>query len=57
MRNDLKLGAFVFVLKVWRHYQYRVKFDVFTNHKSLNYLHTVRPKPKIKKMTRVYLIL
>lgn len=28
----------VFVLKVWRHYLYDSRFDVFCDHKSLKYL-------------------
>ncbi|CAN6455602.1 unnamed protein product [Victoria cruziana] len=36
--HDLELGAIVHALKVWRHYLYGTKFDVFTDHKSLTYL-------------------
>lgn len=28
----------VFVLKIWRHYLYGSRFEVFTNHKRLKYL-------------------
>ena len=28
---DLELAAMVFSLKIWRHYLYGVKFEVFTN--------------------------
>nr|GEU92121.1 putative reverse transcriptase domain-containing protein [Tanacetum cinerariifolium] len=31
-------GAFVFALRLWRHYLYGTKYVVFTNHKSLQYI-------------------
>ncbi|XP_075486276.1 uncharacterized protein LOC142525876 [Primulina tabacum] len=34
----LELVAVVFVLKIWRHYLYGKKCEVFTDHKSLKYL-------------------
>ena len=36
--HDLELEAFVFALKIWRHYLYKVHINVFTNHKSLQYV-------------------
>jgi len=36
--HDLELAAVVFVLKIWRHYLYGSKFEVLSDHKSLNYL-------------------
>ncbi|CAN6465712.1 unnamed protein product [Victoria cruziana] len=36
--HDLELGAIVHALKVWRHYLYDTRFEVFTDHKSLTYL-------------------
>jgi len=36
--HDLELAAVVFVLKIWRHYLYGSKYEVFSNHKSLKYL-------------------
>jgi len=36
--HDLELAAVVYVLKIWRHYLYGSKFDVFSDHKSLKYL-------------------
>ncbi|WMV40907.1 hypothetical protein MTR67_034292 [Solanum verrucosum] len=36
--HDVELVAVVFALKIWRHYLYGVHVDVFTNHKSLNYV-------------------
>ncbi|GJV86721.1 putative reverse transcriptase domain-containing protein [Tanacetum coccineum] len=35
---DLELSAVVFALKIWRHYLYRTKCTVFTNHKSLQHI-------------------
>ena len=36
--HDLELAAAVYVLKIWRHYLYGSKFEVFSDHKSLKYL-------------------
>ncbi|GJY15261.1 putative reverse transcriptase domain-containing protein [Tanacetum coccineum] len=36
--HDLELGAVVFALKIWRHYLYRTKCTVFTDHKSLQHI-------------------
>jgi len=36
--RDLELTAVVFVLKIWRHYLYGSRFEVFSDHKSLKYL-------------------
>ena len=36
--HDLKLAAVIFAFKIWRHYLYSEKFEVFSNHKSLKYL-------------------
>ncbi|MCI20651.1 RNA-directed DNA polymerase (Reverse transcriptase), partial [Trifolium medium] len=33
--HDLELAAVVFALKVWRHYLYGSRFEVFSDHKSL----------------------
>src|SRR5688572_1241028 len=38
--HDLELAAVVFALKLWRHYLYGVHVDVFTDHKSLQYVFT-----------------
>ncbi|GJT55915.1 putative reverse transcriptase domain-containing protein [Tanacetum coccineum] len=35
---NLELGAVVFALKMWRHYLYRTKCVVFTDHKSLQHI-------------------
>ncbi|GKC37916.1 putative reverse transcriptase domain-containing protein, partial [Tanacetum coccineum] len=36
--HDLELGAVVFSLKLWRHYLYKTKCTVFTDHKSLQHI-------------------
>jgi hypothetical protein len=36
--HDLELAAVVFVLKIWRHYLYGSRFEVFSDHKSLKYM-------------------
>ncbi|GKE38292.1 putative reverse transcriptase domain-containing protein, partial [Tanacetum coccineum] len=36
--HDLELGAVVFTLKIWRHYLYKTKCTVFTDHKSLQHI-------------------
>ena len=38
--HDLELAAVVFALKIWRHYLYKEKCRIYTNHKSLKYLLT-----------------
>ncbi|GKE49185.1 putative reverse transcriptase domain-containing protein, partial [Tanacetum coccineum] len=36
--HDLKLGAVVFALKIWRHYLYGTKSVIHTDHKSLQHI-------------------
>ncbi|PKU84042.1 hypothetical protein MA16_Dca010326 [Dendrobium catenatum] len=38
--HDLELAAVVFALKIWRHYLYGVRCEVFTDHQSLKYIFT-----------------
>jgi hypothetical protein len=38
--HDLKLDAFMFALKSWRHYIYGESCDIYTDHKSLKYIFT-----------------
>ncbi|WMV54995.1 hypothetical protein MTR67_048380 [Solanum verrucosum] len=38
--HNLELVALVFALKIWRHQLYGVHVDVFTDHKSLQYVFT-----------------
>lgn len=35
---DLELTAVIYALKLWRYYLYMETFDIYTNHKSLQYL-------------------
>ena len=34
--HDLELAAVVFALKIWRHYLYGQRCEIYTDHKSLN---------------------
>ncbi|KAI3713011.1 hypothetical protein L1987_71581 [Smallanthus sonchifolius] len=36
--HDLELGAVIFALKIWRHYLYGTKCEVYTDHKSLQHI-------------------
>ena len=36
--HDLEMAAVIFALKMWRHYLYGVKCEIFTDHKSLQYI-------------------
>ena len=38
--HDLELATVVFSMKIWRHYLYEFYVDVFTEHKSLQYVFT-----------------
>ncbi|KAL0550368.1 hypothetical protein IC582_014876 [Cucumis melo] len=38
--HDLELAAVVFALKIWRHYLYGEKIQIYTDHKSLKYFFT-----------------
>ena len=38
--HNLELAAVVFMLKIWRHYLYGEKTQIFTDHKSLKYFFT-----------------
>ena len=40
--HDMELAAVAFALKIWCHYLYGEKFEVFLNHKSLKYIFTQR---------------
>src|SRR5262249_41387654 len=40
--HDLELAAVVHALKIWRHYLYGERFEVFTDHKSLKYIFSQR---------------
>ncbi|KAH0671324.1 hypothetical protein KY285_024119 [Solanum tuberosum] len=36
--HDLELAAVVFALKIWRHYLYGVRCEIYTDHRSLQYI-------------------
>ncbi|WVZ63482.1 LOW QUALITY PROTEIN: hypothetical protein U9M48_013109 [Paspalum notatum var. saurae] len=38
--HDLELAAVVHALKIWRHYLYRQRCEIYTDHKSLKYIFT-----------------
>ena len=38
--HDLELAAVVFALKIWRHYLYGERCEIYTDHKSLKYFFT-----------------
>ena len=38
--HNLELAVVVFTLKIWRHYMYGVRREIFTDHKSLKYIFT-----------------
>ena len=38
--HDLELAAIIFALKIWRHYLYGEKCEIYTDHKSLKYIFT-----------------
>ena len=40
--HDMELASIVYPLKIWRHYLYGEKFEVYSNHKSLKYIFTHR---------------
>ncbi|GJT63442.1 putative reverse transcriptase domain-containing protein [Tanacetum coccineum] len=40
--HDLELGVVVFALKIWRHYLYRTKSVIYTDHKSLQHIFSQR---------------
>nr|GEV00244.1 putative reverse transcriptase domain-containing protein [Tanacetum cinerariifolium] len=51
--HDLKLGAVVFALKIWRHYLYGTKSVIYTDHKSLQHIFSQKElnmKEKVKPM-------
>ncbi|GFS33303.1 hypothetical protein Acr_00g0027690 [Actinidia rufa] len=38
--HDLELAAVIFALKIWRHYLYGVRYEIYTDHQSLKYIYT-----------------
>ena len=40
LTHDLELATVIFALKIWRHYLYGDKCEIFTDHKSLKFIFT-----------------
>ena len=40
--HDIELDVVVFALKIWRHYLYGEEFEVYSYHKSVEYIFTQR---------------
>jgi len=38
--QNLELAAMIFALKIWRHYLYSARCEIYTDHKSLKYIFT-----------------
>jgi len=36
--HDLQMATVIFALKIWRHYLYGETCEIYTDHKSLNYI-------------------
>ena len=52
--HDLELAAIVFALKIWRHYLYGEKCEIYTDHKSLKYIFTQKElNMRQRRMVRV----
>ena len=51
--HDLELAVIVFALKIWRHYLYGVHVDVYTDHKSLQYVFTQKELTPTKKIVGI----
>jgi hypothetical protein len=43
--HDLELAAIVHALMIWRHYLMGKRCELYTDHKSLKYFHTVGHEP------------
>ena len=52
--HDLELATVVFALKLWRHYLYGERFEVHSNHRSLQYLFSPKDMNEARKMDGVY---
>ena len=38
--HDLEMTVVIFALKIWQHYPYGVRCEIYTDHKSLKYIFT-----------------
>lgn len=50
--HDLELAPVIFVLKIWIHYLYRVHVDIYSDHKILQYVSTLK-ELNLKKIRRL----
>ena len=55
LTHDLELTTVVYVLKIWRHYLYGSKFELFSDHKSLKYLFDQKELNKRQRRRLEYL--
>ena len=53
--HDMVLVAIILTLKVWCHYLYGEEFEVFSDHKSLEYIFTQRDLNMRQRMLMEYL--
>ncbi|KAL8120002.1 hypothetical protein AgCh_017219 [Apium graveolens] len=53
--HDLELATIMFALKIWRHYLYGEKCEIYTDHKSLKYIFTQK-ELNMRKMKWLELI-
>jgi hypothetical protein len=51
--HDLELAAVVFALKIWRHYLYGERSKIYTDHKSLKYLHSKGAEHETEEVARI----
>ena len=42
LTHDLEMAVVIFSLKIWRHYLYGEKCEIYTDHKSLQYIQQQR---------------
>jgi len=42
LTHDLELATVIFALKIWKHYLYGARCEVYTDHKCLKYIFTPR---------------
>ncbi|CAL2246765.1 unnamed protein product [Prunus armeniaca] len=54
--HDLELAAIVHALKIWRHYLYGERFELFLDHKSLKYLLTQKDLNLRQRQWMEYLV-
>ena len=40
--HDIEMAAVIHALKIWRHHLYGVRCEIYTDHKSLQYIFTQR---------------